>query len=149
MPAIVSVDVRAPELFGSTTICTVPDPLPLPPDVMRAHPSGAVADHEHSPPVVTVTVVLPPASVKDAEVGFSEYEQPAFWCTAKLRPPTLMVASRAAPPFASTVNETVPGPEPLPPAVMCTHGCEAVAVQPQPAPVFTARDPAPPPEAND
>jgi hypothetical protein len=78
MPAIVRVDARGPELFGSTVSCTVPGPVPLVPAVIRAHPSGAEADHEQLEPVVTVIEVEPPASLNDAEVGASEYEQPAF-----------------------------------------------------------------------
>jgi hypothetical protein len=61
-----------------------------------------------------------------------------------------MVASRADPGFASTENPIVPDPEPLPPAVMCTHvGSEELAVHEQPAPAVIAMEPAPPPDAND
>ncbi len=66
----------------------------------------------------------------------------------KVCPATVIVASRADPVFASTLNCTVPLPDPLAPAVMCTHDCDADAVHAQPAPPVTAIDPDPPPESN-
>ncbi len=66
-----------------------------------------------------------------------------------MRPPAVIVASRAEPELASTENPIVPEPDPLPPDVTCTHGCDALAVHGHPAPVVTAIDPVPPPDAKD
>jgi hypothetical protein len=45
---------------------------------------------------------------------------------------------------SSAVNATVPGPEPLWPAVRRSHESDEAAVQGHPALVFTATEPGPP-----
>ena len=56
-----------------------------------------------------------------------------------------MVPLRAAPvAFASTVNSTVPPPDPLAPFVTVTQGTELTAVHAQPPPAVTVTDPGPP-----
>ena len=47
--------------------------------------------------------------------------------------------------FASTLNVTVPGPDPLAPPVTTIHGTPLTAVHVQPTPAVTVTDPVPPP----
>ena len=51
--------------------------------------------------------------------------------------------------LAATLNDTVPGPVPLPPAVGVSHTALVVVVQAQPAGAVTATDPVPATAVND
>ena len=62
----------------------------------------------------------------------------------KVVPPAVIAALREGPVFLLAVNRTVPSPVPDAPDEIVTHGTVDVALQPQPAPVWTANDPCPP-----
>jgi hypothetical protein len=57
----------------------------------------------------------------------------------------VMTPLRAGPGFASTLNVTVPGPDPDAPPVTMIHAAPLAAVHAQPAPAVTFTDPVPPP----
>jgi hypothetical protein len=57
------------------------------------------------------------------------------------------VPVRAVPPFAATLNETVPLPDPEAPAVSVIQSAFVTAVHAQPSPAVTATVPVPPADA--
>jgi len=70
----------------------------------------------------------------------------AAWETENVRPAAVIVAVRAAPVFAATLNATLPLPVPELPLEIVTHGTLDDAVHAQvPADAVTAIDPVPPP----
>ena len=64
--------------------------------------------------------------------------------TVKVCPPAVIVPVRSGPLLAATVNDTVPLPDPLLPAVSEIHGTALLAVQAQPSAVCTSNDRPPP-----
>ena len=137
-------------VFSATLNVTLPLPLPLDPAVTEIHPSLAVAVQPHSFVVVTLIdeFVLPDAAT-DMVVGVTPYEQvgpaTAACVTATLLPAMRSVPVRSAPVFATAVNETEPGPEPLAPDVMLSHDALEVALHVHPAVVSTEIGPPAPP----
>ena len=79
---------------------------------------GGLTTNEHGPPS-SVTVNVWPAMLSVPDRG---------WLDG----------------VSSAVNATVPGPEPVWPAVRCTHGIDEVAAQVHPGLVVTATEPGPP-----
>jgi hypothetical protein len=86
---------------------------------------------------VTVTLPLPPAAAISCAVGEIENVHGgggggggggAACDSVKVWPPTEIVAVRAVPVFASTLNATVPLPVPDAPAVTNSHGALETAV---------------------
>jgi hypothetical protein len=69
-PAIVIVPVREPPPFDATRIRTVPDPVPLAPELMEIHDTLLVADHAQWLLVVTpMEKLLSPPALNFALVG--------------------------------------------------------------------------------
>ena len=59
-PAAVIVPVRAPPVLAAATNCTVPAPVPLPPEVSEIHDAFALAVHAQAPLALTVNDPDPP-----------------------------------------------------------------------------------------
>ncbi len=75
---------------------------------------------------------------------------PAAACDAvNARPPATIVPVRTEPRLASALKLTVPSPDPLAPAVTCSHASFDTAVQVQPSGVLTSKIPEPPVPCND
>jgi hypothetical protein len=98
------VPVRSAPALAATLKATWPPPVPEAPAVIVSQVlSLDAALHEHEPPVVTVSVPVPPAAVIVWLPGLSEYEQGAACCvTVKTCPPIVSVPVRDAPVFAAT-----------------------------------------------
>ena len=69
-PAIVSVPLRLvlPE-FAPAVKVTVPEPVPLAPELTAIHPALLVAVHTHPVPAVTVLLPEPPVDGTDCAIG--------------------------------------------------------------------------------
>jgi hypothetical protein len=102
-PPIVSVPDRGPPEFDATLYCTVPLPLPLPPDVTVIQDALLPAVHGQPPPAVTDTLPVPPPAGAFAFVGEIEIEQPLAWLTVNVWPAIVSVPDRSAPEFAATL----------------------------------------------
>ena len=145
-PAIVRVPVRG--LFPLclvTLYVTVPGPVPESPlcTVMNELFDTAVQVQ----PAAVLTVIAGAVCASWSSewlVGVNEYVQPVAWFTVCVCPAIVIVAERAGPVFAPTVNATVPLPDPLAPEVMVSQACEGVAAQLQPAGAVTVIDVAAP-----
>jgi hypothetical protein len=57
-------------VFAATEYATVPDPEPLPPDVMVIHEAELDAVHAH--PLVVVTLTVPVEALDDTDVALGE-----------------------------------------------------------------------------
>jgi len=124
------------------------DPFPEPPALLRVnHVALLEAVHEQPPGAVTETVPLPPATATEVVVDVALKVQPTPACvTLAVWPPTVIVAVRLTDDvLASAVSETVPLPEPLPPAVILSHVALLAAVQEHPVAEVTPSVPLPPP----
>ena len=72
-PAIVTVPVRAPDVFAATVNPTLPLPLPFAPEVTEIHEALLVAVHVQPAAVVTATGdPAPPSAPIDCDVGAIE-----------------------------------------------------------------------------
>jgi len=70
VPAIVSVPVRAAAaVLGATLNATLPEPVPLLPDVMVIQEALLLASHPQSDVVVTVVLPAPPSAANPWVVG--------------------------------------------------------------------------------
>ena len=99
--------------LAATENCTVPLPLPLEPLVTVSQLAPAVAVQEQLAAALTaIAGPLPPPAPTEAVSGATVNVQPAVWLTVTVRPATVTVPVRVAPPFASTAIVTVPLPEP-------------------------------------
>jgi hypothetical protein len=157
-PATVKVPVREPLVFGSTAYCTLPLPLPDPPEMMPIHDALLAAVHEQPLVVATFTVPVVPSTGALALVGEREYEHDAgggdgggdgslapACVTVNARPAIVRVPVRAAPVFAATLNATEPLPVPVAPAWTLIHDALLVAVHWHEPPAVTVTGaPAPP-----
>jgi hypothetical protein len=121
LPAIVSVPVRDPScLFLSTEYETLPSPWPVAPPLTEIQ--SALLDAvqlQLSAEAETVTESLPPSALRRWLVGEIVNEHTGgggavspVWLTVKLCPAMINPPVRAAPPFAETLNVTVPLPCP-------------------------------------
>jgi hypothetical protein len=142
LPAMVMFAVRATPGFAAAVHCELPLPVPDGVDIV-SHGTGEVDVHAHPAWVVTVSVPPLPGTVTETESGETVYVHGAAWSTVNVLPATVKVADRAADPvLAATVNAVVPEPLPEAPLVIVTHDAPLLAVQPQPAVVVTATEPA-------
>jgi hypothetical protein len=138
-------------VFAAAVKFTVPEPVPLAVfgstvsqlellAAVQAQPEGAV----------TVTVPGPPVALKEV-VPESEYEQATPDSeTVNVLPAIASDPLRVLePPLAPALKDTVPGPVPLEPPVIVTQGAPLLlAVQEQPAGVFTLTLLEPPVDGN-
>jgi hypothetical protein len=148
-PPIVSVPVLAAPVFAAAANATVPLPVPDAPPVSVSHGALAVAVHAQVPAdAVTATEPEPPVSATLCPVGEIVNVQGAGGAacvTVNVFPAAVIVALRALPMLAATVNATFSLPAPCDPPVMLTQGELAVAVQMQlAADAVTAIEPDPP-----
>jgi hypothetical protein len=142
--------LREPErvealVLGATANVAVPGPEPLP---FAAVIHETVLDDDQLQPaaVETVTDMLPPANGTDMVVGETVIVHPApSWLTVNVSPPIVSVPTRACVAvFAAALNETVPFPLPLAPAVTVSQLVLLVADHAHPVSVATDVEPVPP-----
>lgn len=82
---------------------------------------------------------------KCLQVHRKSRSDPYCWVTVNPIPAMVSVAVRVAPvAFGSTLNWTVPAPEPDAPSVIVTHDAPLTAVHGQPVDAATDTDPTPP-----
>ena len=94
-PAIVSVPVRELVLvLAAIEYATVPEPVPLAPDVIVIHDTLLDAVHAH--PLVVVTVAVPVVALADADaaLGVVVYVHPPAWVTVNVWPEIVSVPVR-------------------------------------------------------
>jgi len=75
-PAMAAVPVRDGPLFGWTSTCTDPLPVPLAPDEIVSHGAWLAAVQPQRASVVTTTGSDPPETGTDCDEGLIEYEHP-------------------------------------------------------------------------
>jgi hypothetical protein len=128
-----------------------PLPVPLAGEVMLIQSTSGDSDavQPHPPAVAIPNSPAPPPAGCEAEAGESSNPQPWPWFTVKVRPAIERVPERAGPSVRSTVNATVPLPDPFEPAVIAIHGTRLDAFHEQPPAVETDTDPVPPDEGTD
>jgi hypothetical protein len=136
-PAIVSVPLRAAPVLASVVYCTVPLPVPDAPFGILIQEALLAAVHVQPDEAVTPTDPAPPSGGADCDVCESEYEQAFAWLIVTVRPATVAVPLRAAPPFAATVSCTVPSPVPPAPDGTLIHATLDAAVHRHPPDVST------------
>jgi hypothetical protein len=144
-PAAVIVPLRAPPVLAAAVNCTVPGPVPLPPDVMEIQEAFAVAVHAHAPVAFTVNDPDPPPDGTLWPPGEIENVQPPACTTVDVWPAIVTVPRRSASAFAPITSCTVPLPDPAPPEEMPIHGTLLPAFHEQPAGAVTPTDAFPPP----
>jgi hypothetical protein len=151
-PATDTVAVRALPVFAATSIWTDPGPVPVAPVAIVIH--GAPLTAVHAQEAATATTMgspVPPLAPTECDVGETAdpHDGTPGWLISATSPLMAMNPVRAAAVFAATVNVTVPGPTPLPDAIVI-HRSSVAAAQAQagevlidsgvPAPPFTATD---------
>ena len=95
-------------------------------------------------PAPAVTVLLPVPAMEENDWLVGEIEHEAAWVTSKVVPAIVSVPERlAAPVFAATLKDMVPGPVPLAPPVTEIHAALLAAVYAQPVPAVTVLLPVP------
>jgi hypothetical protein len=151
-PAMVTVPLRATGSgFASAATVTVPLPVPLDPPGIVSHATlvDALQLHEAAD-AVTVTVAFPASGPRlafdGAIVNVHGGGGVADCVIVSVRPATVSVPDRSAPPLAATVNETVVSPLPLV-VFSVIHGALLDAVHAQPACAASTRSVALPPDA--
>ena len=150
LPEIVSVPVRdVPAVLAAIVNVTVPPPDPVAPAVTVIHVALLTAVHAHPVGAVTVVLPVPPPATTDWLVGEIVSVQVMPTCvTVAVLPPTPIVPLRdVVDGFAAAVNDTVPFPDPLVPAVIVIQVSVVVAVHAQPVGAVTPTLPEPPPTA--
>ena len=94
-PIVIDPTREKDALLGATEYCTVPSPLPVPPDVTVSHVTLLAEDQAH--PVWVATPIDPedPAALIEMDVGvrLSEHAAPA-WVIVNVWPDTVMVPVR-------------------------------------------------------
>ena len=128
----------------ATENCTVPLPVPLPPEVIVIHESWLAAVQPQPAPLDTSKLPEPPDDATFVAAGEIEKAQPLPWFTVNVRPATVMVPDRGPPVIEAALNPTFPGPDPLAPDVMVSQDALLVAVQGHPVAVATSMLPLPP-----
>jgi hypothetical protein len=148
-PATVIVPERGPPVVGAALNPTVPEPVPLAPEVTVSQEALLVAVHAQPPPVATSMFPVPPLDGISVVSGEIEYEQLAgpCWFTLNVCPAIVTVPERAAV-VGATVSLTVPSPEPLDPDVIVTQLTLLVAVHAHPAAAVTLTATSPPLASN-
>ena len=150
LPAIVSVPVRdVVAVFAAMLNATLPFPVPAAPALTVIHVSLLTAVHAHPVGAVTVVLPVPPPAPMDWLVGeiVSVHATPACVTVALLPPAVIDPLRDVVEVFAAALNETVPLPEPLAPAVIVIHASVVVAVHAQPVGDVIVTVPDPPPTA--
>ena len=105
--------------MAATATAAVPGPVP--PDVTATHGTGLCVVQTHPAVVLTLTATAAPVDDTVWFVGDAEKLQTgggggggavgaAAWLTLSVRPATVTVPFRAAPPLGSTRKTTSPGP---------------------------------------
>jgi hypothetical protein len=144
---MVIVPARAAPALAAALKPTEPFPLPDDPDVTVIQSVlFDIAVHAHVAAFAeTATVPDPPAGSTAWLAGAIEYAHGTAACEiVNAWPPTVIVLVRAAPPFAATLNVTVPSPVPEPPLAIEIHDAPADAVQLHQLEVVTLKLPEPP-----
>lgn len=141
-PATISVPDRLGPAAAATENVTVPDPLPLEPDVIVIHGCALEAVQAHPAPPATFTVRLPPEASTLCESGDTSNEQPADCVTVTALPAIVTVPVRDGPDVGATLSVTVPAPMPVAGATVIQSALlEAVHGHPAPLATVTACDP--------
>jgi hypothetical protein len=143
-PAAVIVPLRAPPVLAAAVNCTVPEAVPLPPDVTEIQEAFAVAVHAHAPVAFTVNDPDPPPDGTVWPAGEIENVQPLACTTVNAWPAIVTVPRRSASAFAAITSCTVPLPDPPLPEEMPIHGTLLPAFHEQPAGAVTPTDAFPP-----
>jgi hypothetical protein len=144
-PAIVSVPDRAGPLVAATLNATLPDPLPLAPELIVIHGTLLAAVQGQPAPAVTETVPPPPDAATFWVSGAMANVQPCDCTIVTARPAIVAVPVRAGPLVAAMDTVTDPDPLPLPPAVIVIHASLVEAVHAHPAALVTDTVRVPPP----
>jgi hypothetical protein len=134
VPATVSVAIRGVVVvFAEALNVTCPAPVLLEGEI-GSHVALLLADHAHPVWVVTPTEPDPPAAASDCAAAGTEYVQlRAAWLTVNVWPAIDSVAVRGVVlVLADALNATVPGPLPVAPPVIASHGALLAAVQAHP-----------------
>ena len=132
------VPLRAPPLFAATV--NVTDPLPLPDAALAVEIHGAFATAVHAQPLPAVIAIVPvpPAAATDWLAGeIAKLHGAAACVTVNDLLATIIVALRAGPVFAATVNVTDPLPVADAPLVIEIHDEFSVAAHAQLTPAVT------------
>jgi hypothetical protein len=143
-PAIVTVPVREALLaFAVIASETVPFPDPVEPPVMVIQDAELEAVHAQPEPAVTSTVPVDAGDSTERLVVESVKAHTGAACvTVNVRPPTVIVAVRAAAVvFASALYAMVASPLPLVAPVMVSHVALLDAVHAHPLAVSMENDP--------
>jgi hypothetical protein len=135
-PAIVTTPDRPGPLSPAIESVTVPEPLPLAPDVIVIHGCALDAVHAHPAAAVTFTVRVPPAGSTVCVRGVTSNEQPGDCVTVTNVPAIISVPVRDGPDVGATLNVSVPGPAPAAAATVIQSALLA-AVHGHPAPAVT------------
>jgi hypothetical protein len=100
---MVTVPDRCPPVLDATVRTTTPPPEPEAPDLTVTHGTLLTAVQEQPTGALTDTLILPPTSLGEANVGPIEYEQlNPDWLILNVCPPTVMVPARAPPVVGAT-----------------------------------------------
>jgi hypothetical protein len=135
-PATVTEPDRPGPVSPAIESVTVPEPLPLAPDVIVIHGCALDAVHAQPEAAVTFTVRVPPAGSMVCVKGATSNEQPGDCVTVTNVPAMVSVPVRDGPEVGATVNVTVAGPVPAA-APTVIHSALLAAVHGQPAPLVT------------
>jgi hypothetical protein len=149
-PAIVSVPVRLPPVFGATSNVMEPSPVPDAPLATVIHALLLTAVHGQSIGAVTVPLPIPPGAGNDWLVGdtVAEHELPPC-VTVNVAPAMVMVPVRVDPVLFATANVTAPFPVLEAPLVTVIQLSLLTAVHVHQSAAVTVVVPVPPVDAND
>jgi hypothetical protein len=142
----VSAAVRGVALVLAAALnATVPEPVPLPPDVTVNHDALLLAVHAQPFVAVIVTEPAPPPDVIDRLVGDNVYEQESAACVTVNVPPAIVIVPVRGDcvVFAPILNVTVADPLAVAPLVIVSHCVLLEEVQVQPAGLVTLTLPLP------
>ena len=133
-------------VLAVTVNVTGPEPVPDAPVEIEIQLADSVVVHAQVDEVVTEVDAVPPAAETVSLVGDIAYEQAAAACvTVKVAPAIVSVPVRGVVTvFAATLNDALPGPVPVAPAVTVIHVSLLTAVHPHPAAAVTVALPVPP-----
>jgi hypothetical protein len=141
-PATLSVPDRFGPVAAATENVTVPDPLPLVPEVIVIHGCALEAVHAHPAPPLMFTVRVPPAASTLCASGDTSNVQPGDCVTVTALPAIVSVPVRDAPDVGTTLSVTVAGPAPVVGATVIQSALlDAVHGHPAPLATVTACDP--------
>lgn len=138
-PPAVIVPERAFNKLASKLNEISPLVVPELPPVIEIHGALLTAVQLHPATVVKVNCPVPAVAATLELVGRMEKVQPDAWLIVKVCPPAVIVAVRAGPTLACTLNETVPLVLPALPPVTVTHGSLLAAVHAHPVTVVSVK----------